>query len=407
MIVRWVAPTVVWLLLLSLPANSAITDTTTSRASNIGTLQGHLKSFSQVQQHSPGDHRSSQWLSLGQLRLEGKSRETNEFSPALTGTIAATYTALYRQHPEALRTTSANQHLDLTSTIGDNRHLLRQLEIDRLNLRWQTKKHEFIVGRQAVGFGRIGIYSPLDIIAPFAPTALITDVRPGIDALRWNYYYSSSSQLQLLAVFDDAAHECSYLASLEALLGDIDLLAIGGTLGQRPMLGLGLAGQLAGIGVTAEVVHYRHQPTTKQSADPHNQFTIAAIEADCRLPIGISLAVEYLFNGSGSDNPESYQHILNSSFHLEQHAYLAARHYLLASLAYELHPLLTTSLFSIYNGNDNSLLIRPEIDLCLTNNLNLQLCYSLYFGDRSKNDITASEFGDQGDSFAVYLNYFF
>ncbi|MEA3465428.1 MAG: hypothetical protein U9R29_05400 [Thermodesulfobacteriota bacterium] len=398
---RWLSPVALWLIVLPLFAHAA---NYASAASPDATLHGHLKSFSQLLQRSPNGQKSSQWLSFGQLRLQS----TNEFNPTLIGTVAATYTALQRQHPDQLHnTTSANQHLDLTSTIGSNNHLLRQLEIDRLNLHWQWAEHEVIIGRQAVGFGRIGLYSPLDIIAPFAPIALITDVRPGIDALRWNYYFSPSSQLQTQVIFNKISHERSFLISLETLLDDVDLLAIGGTLGQRPMLGLAIAGQFAGIGIRAEAVSYRHQPTTRENADPHDKFTIAAIEADCRLPTGIYLAIEYLYNGSGSNKPKSYAQILSSSFYREQRAYLAAKHYLLTSLAYEWHPLVTISLFSIYNGDDHSLLIRPELDLSLTENLNLQLSYSSYYGNHSDKDVEVSEFGNQGDSFALYLSYFF
>ncbi|MCD6526755.1 MAG: hypothetical protein J7K75_07185 [Desulfuromonas sp.] len=371
-----------------------------------GTLQGHLKSFSQIQQHrvnGANGQTASQWLSLAQLRLHA----TTQLSDALIANVATTYTALYRQHPYTITSPSANQHLDLTSTIGCDRHLLRQLEVDRLNLHWQSDSHEFIIGRQAIGFGRIGLYSPLDIIAPFAPAALITDVRPGIDAVRWNYFFSPTGQLQTLAVFGESATNRSFLASLETLLDDVDLLIISGTLGQRPMLGLGIAGQAFGVGLKAEAVCYHHRPATTDNNDPGNRFTIAALEADCRLPSGIYVAIEYLFNGCGEKNPLRYQQTLSSPFYREQRAYLPARNYLLTSLSYEAHPLLTVALFSIYNGDDHSLLFRPELAFSVSDNLNLELSYSHFSGHRSKNSVPASEYGDQGDALSLHASYYF
>lgn len=366
-------------------------------------LQGHLKSFSILQQSGAGDQEPSQWASLNQLRLDSSTT----LSPPVTLQCAAAYSALYRQRPTALNTGNANHYLDLTSTIGSTHHLMRQLEVDRLQLRWSGSSHELVIGRQAIGFGRIGLYSPLDIIAPFAPAALVTDVRPGIDALRWNYFYSATSQLQLIGVMGRAPEQRSVLATLETLQGELDVLILGGSLAQRPLLGVGAAGQLAGIGIKAELVGYRHQPTGSDGYDPHDRFVIAALEIDTRLPNGTYLAVEYLHNGSGTKRTRDYATILGSAFYQEQRAFLPGRDYLLGLASYEPHPLVTAALFTLLNLNDASALVRPELTVSLADNLSGQFTYTFYLGQRSRSQIPTSEYGERGDTAALHLTYYF
>jgi hypothetical protein len=371
-------------------------------ATPLWALQGHLRALGSYQDASPASQQPSQWNSVGQWRL------AESFSPSssLTLELAATATGWYRQHPTPYDEATANQRLDLTHASDDSHHTLYLTNIDRLNLKWSHGDHLITVGRQAIGFGRIVLNSPLDIIAPFAPSALITDVRPGIDALRWNFNPTAASQLQAVQVWGDNRNNNSSVISFEALLDGGDLLFLTGWLGSRPVLGLGLAGQIAGIGIKLEATSYGGK-SEQDAEDVHDEFTIAAIEFDARLVDDVYLTVDYLFNGCGSPDAEDIPDLLSSAFYQEQRAYLTGRHYLLVSVSAQLHPLLTLELFTINNLDDQSLLVRPGLTASLSDNLSLDVHYTFFSGSSPHDASPTSEFGGQGDLATVYISYYF
>ncbi|EAT14674.1 hypothetical protein HTZ97_03900 [Desulfuromonas acetoxidans] len=363
-------------------------------------IQGHTRLISTWQDTTL--FYPSQWSSAAELRVHDKRSLTSSSSFEW----GATATSWYRQHPSAWQTVRPNQRIDLTKVTGENDHSTSRGEIDRLAIHATIDRHQLTVGRQAIGFGRIVLYSPLDIIAPFAPDALITDVRPGIDALRWNINLSAASQLQAIHIWGQDNADNSTLVAFEALLDWGDLLLLGGELAGRPMMGAGIAGQWSGIGLKLEATTYGRKPH-RDGDDPHDEFTIAAVECDARLFDDVYLTVDYLFNGCGSDKPEDATAILASAFYQEQRAYLSGRHYLISALSAELHPLVTAELFGLLNLEDHSVMIRPGLNVSLSDNLSLDMHYAWLAGHRGSVSQPASEFGDQGDQASVFLSYYF
>jgi len=363
-------------------------------------VQGHTRLLATWQDTTA--YSASQWDSAAELRLHDKQPLTS----ALSFEWGATATLWYRQHPTRWQAVRPNQQIDLTKVTGEANHCTTQSEIDRLALHANIGRHQVTVGRQAIGFGRIVLYSPLDIIAPFAPDALITDVRPGIDAVRWNINLTAASQLQAIHIWGPDNRENSSLVALESLFDWGDLLLLGGELAGRPLAGAGIASQWGGIGIKLEATTYGRKPH-RDGDDPHDEFTIAAVECDARLFDDVYLTVDYLFNGCGSDDPEDATAILASAFYQEQRAYLSGRHYLISVLSAEVHPLVTAELFSLLNLGDHSVMIRPGLSVSLSDNLSLDVHYAWLEGHQGSVSQPASEFGNQGDLASVFLSYYF
>ena len=362
-------------------------------------VQGHVRVLTNWQDTTTMS--PSQWNSAAQLRLH----DTYSLSPSFSFEWGGTATSWYRQHPTPWQTSHPNQSVDLSKNDGENDHFTSQLDLDRCAFNTTLGRHQITLGRQAIGFGRITLYSPLDIIAPFAPDALITDIRPGIDALRWNVNFNASSQLQAIQIWGEDTTENSTLVAFETLRNWGDLLLLGGKLAGRPMFGIGVAGQWRGVGIKAEAATYGCKPRN-DGKDPHDEFTIAALELDARLFADSYLTVDYLFNGCGSDHPQNAATLLSSAFYQEQRAYLTGRHYLMASLSAELHPLITVELFTLLNLGDCSALVRPGLKASLSDNLGLDLHYAWTVGKRSASG-PKSEFGDQGNLATLFLSYYF
>ncbi len=372
------------------------------------TLGGYFKSLTTVIEAPPVAGASSGEFSSNRLRVDGRGRLVGRHDLAVSLENQLLYT-----DPTglvALPRASINRRLNLDKTWNRGRRWADRLEIDRLNLRTTAAGIDWTLGRQAVGFGRITLFSPLDIIAPFAPDALDTEVRPGVDALRASRYVGVSGQISLIGVFGDGSQNNSYLATAEENWRGVDLLLIGGMLRERPLAGFGVAGQWAGMGIKGEAVYYRGRDAGDPGGDLHDDFAVAAVEMDYRFENGLILFLQYLYNGAGVGEPEDYLQALASAPLQEGLAFLAARHYLLVSPSYDLHPLVNVNALLIWNLADDSFFLRPLLDVSLSDNLVLQLFWTLNRGRKPEKfplPLPRSEFGSLGDNAGLFLKYFF
>ena len=306
-----------------------------------------------------------------------------------------------------------NRRFDLDHSWQHDAGWASRLQVDRLNLAWSGGQLDATLGRQAIGFGRILISSPLDIIAPFSPEALDTDVRPGVDALRATVYYGQDGQLGAVAVLGDVSQHDSYLVYWSDNRAGIDLLALGGSLRERPMLGLGLAGSLGTLGLKGEASVYEGEQVGTPGGDLHRHMLIAAVEGWYRFANGMTLVAQYLHNGAGAKDPADYPQAALSAPIQEGLTSLLGRHYLLAAPSFELHPLVTLNGLLIWNLADDSWLLRPTLAISLADNLSLELFWTHLAGSSPRQQPfplppePRSEFGSQGDSGGFFLKWFF
>lgn len=306
-----------------------------------------------------------------------------------------------------------NRKLDLDRTWQHDDFWDSRLQVDQLNLRLNSADMNLVIGRQAIGFGRIVIFSPLDIIAPFPPDALDTDIRPGIDAVRATTYYGQNGQIGGVFVWGDQPRHNSWLLTWSDNRAGLDLLAIGGSLRERTMVGMGLAGSLGTLGLKAEIAVYDGQRTNLPFEDLYPSFAIGAMEAWYRFDNGLTLIGQYLYNGPGSTDPGEYPQVAASAPLREGLTSLLGRNYLLAAPSYELHPLATLQGLMIWNLDDGSLLFRPTLVFEAGDNLTLEFFCTFNEGQHPvvKNvllpPVPRSEFGLRGDSGGIFLKYFF
>ncbi len=306
-----------------------------------------------------------------------------------------------------------NRHLDLDKDWQHGDQGLSRLQVDRLNLHWRSTNIDVSVGRQAVGFGRILIFSPLDVIAPFAPDALDTDIRSGVDAFKSAYNYGLDGQIGAIAVWGNDNKDNSFLINWTDNRHGLDLLMIAGSLRDRTMFGVGLAGSLGTLGLKGEFSVYKGIDVNEADGDRYDSYAIAAIETWYRFDTGISLITQYLYNGPGAEDPKDYNQVLLSAPLREGLTYLLGKHYLMVAPVYEIHPLVTAQGLVIYNIVDESALLRPTLEISVSDNISLQLFWTKYVGKEPRTTTSflpaepRSEFGLAGDSGGLFIKYFF
>lgn len=371
---------------------------------------GHLKTLDISYEAAPGSFIEAGFFSANSQRIELTQRSVESYQIE----VAIDNLVLYSDPPDqvGLPGESPNRRLDLEREWSRGHRWSDQLQIDRLAVRGSTASLDWSIGRQALGFGRIVIFSPLDVIAPFAPDALDTDVRPGVDAARAVHYFGLAGQIGATIVFGPESDANSYLLTATGNRAEIDFLGIAGKLRDREMFGLGLAGSLGTLGVKVEFSHFRGIRTGEPAGDLHDQFGIGAIELWQRFDNGIVLLAEYLYNGAGASEPADYPAAATSASFAEGLSFLLARNYLLLGPSWEFHPLATLSGLVIRNLDDDSTLLRPQLQLSLADNLSLDLFYSANLGDKPRFiapglALPQSEFGSSGDSGGLLLRWYF
>ncbi|OHB26035.1 MAG: hypothetical protein A2X84_09640 [Desulfuromonadaceae bacterium GWC2_58_13] len=398
-----------WLLLCFLVFNACAGRCEPSNGTRLG---GHLKSLNLYLDNPPAGKGKAGEISSDSLRLDLSTPATE----SVTFEFSIESKMLYADPASglALPGDSPNRRLDLEHNWNEGSWLSQQLAVDRLNLHGSHLGVDWSLGRQAIGFGRISLFSPLDIIAPFPPDALDTEVRPGVDALRASHYFGLAGQASAALIVGQRRELNSYLVFGGGNIAGIDLLTIAGQLRERPMAGGGFATQLGGMGIKGEVACYQGQRVDRSGGDLRKQFAIAGTEIDYRFDNGLILFAQYLYNGAGVDDPEEYPRAATSAPIREGLSYLLGRHYLMIAPAYELHPLVTLNGLVIRNLRDGSFLLRPLLHISLSDNLALDLFWSFAQGTKPRRAafwpgiaVPRSEFGTAADSGGLFLKYFF
>lgn len=390
------------LLIFSPPVSAALVSETA--------LGGQLKTLNLYLDRLPG-RTDEGLLSSSSLRFD------------LTGLVAGDFAfefsveqqLLWSDPPDmaGLPGDSLNQFLAAEHSWNRNGRFESQLRFDRLNLRGKRYGIDWSIGRQAIGFGRISLFSPLDVIAPFPPDALDVDVRPGVDAIKVTRFFGLGGQLGGVLVFGEDSGANSALLTFTENLGNLDLLLLAGRLRERPVFGAGLAGEVGPVGLKGEISYYRGAEVGEAGGDRSEYFVIAALEGWYRFDNGLVLLGEYLYNGVGSDDPAQYPLVAASSPLSEGLSFLLGRHYLLLGPGYELHPLVTASGLLIHNLQDRSSLLRPQLAMSLADNLELDLFWAFALGAKPRVEpVTGlarmrSEFGSVADSWGLLLRWYF
>lgn len=372
---------------------------------------GSLRSLNLTGAKAPADLFPAYRLSSTRLRLETAWRDQSGWRLE----AAADYQLLGADPAGSFPLTEdgVNRHVDLDHRWRHDDGWASRLQVDRFTLAWANNRLDIAIGRQAVGFGRIVIFSPLDIIAPFPPDALDTDVRPGVDAVRGTVHYGLDGQFGAIAVFGDVSRHDSTLVTWSDNRGGIDLLAIGGELRRRPMAGAGLAGSFGTLGLKGEVAIYEGDRVDRPGGDLHRHMLMAAVEGWYRFDNGLTLITQYLHNGAGVADPADYPLAAGSAPIREGLTTLLGRNYLMAAPSYELHPLVTLNGLLIWNIGDDSWLARPTLVVNLADNATLELFWTRPSGEKPRtlgNLVPAmfrSEFGSQRESVGFFMKLFF
>ncbi len=284
------------------------------------------------------------------------------------------------------------------------------LILDRLNLQFSTDRMDIKVGRQPVNLAVTGYFTPNDFFAPFAAQTFFRSYKPGVDAIRTDIQLAELSQLTLIAVMGYRSSLLSdsgwsnrpdhtrnaYLARSSTVMADFELALLAGSVKKDMVLGGDFQGELFDwLGVRGEG-HIRW-PNARLLA----RTTEFAVALEHRWENSLTMRLEQFYHGSGATSETAYT--LTAS----NRGFYMARHYSAAGASYEVTPLLTADVTTIYNWVDQSALVALYASYSLSNESELAISGTLSTGKKPQAAVIQSEFGLYADSIsAEYRAYF-
>lgn len=346
-------------------------------------LKGHyINLFSASETTTDKDYTSL--LQRLRLQLEAGYTEALKVFLAYDNTLLVSNllkTSDFRQSQNRKR----KQYLDLDQEILLEKNLRWEHLLYRAYVDYHQDNLEVLLGRQQIPWGVGKFWTPVDVFNPYDPFSLEKEERLGTDAV--NVHYAPADDLQTELVYAPQSKERQSRGGLRLRFhSDTQELGIIAARKQED--------EVLGLDYMRNVYKaaLRSEATITLAHDEPDYFSFV-INLDYTFANSLYLLGEYYYNGQGKRDKNTYQRVRRT---LGEINFLGEDLFGLV-IGYDLTPLIRTDNYLIFNLNDQSLFINPEISWSLLKNSELLLGGQFFSGD------TLSEFGGYND--LVYLRW--
>ena len=287
-------------------------------------------------------------------------------------------------------------------------------EIDRAFYKQRYKKITFTVGRQPIDFGNGRFWQPLNVFGAFAPTDLDTDFKPGIDALRFDWFPSDLSSLTAVYAFspnDNIAIEKNTNSALHyrSQVGEQSEYALlAASIIDYQIFGASYESAWGGMGWHLEGAHYNDNKTNKDSV-----FWIAGV--NYQFNNGTLITAEWYENSRGANSVASLTNLPMDNLiiyglqqHLSQQVFGISVNKEITPLLNAGYTLLASPLKDFDGKRTTSLLHQLNFTYSVSNESDL--LFSFQFANGRGLNLLAkpqSEFGHVPASIAIRLRFYF
>ena len=392
-------------------------------------LAGHLK----FQQHSIYTDDDSIYSRLNEQNINEQNIDFRLVADKQIGNwnFVAHYQVLFTQGnavslqnnlqtllPQFASNTEDSQWFQLSNNFTTSTNTIGQHKLDRAYIAYNRQQLSIKFGRQVLSWGNGLVFKPMDLFNPFAPNAIDTSYKPGIDMLYGQWLFNSGSDLsalivprrnttsqQLDASESSSAIKWHYFG--ENIQADIMLAKDY----QDTVLGLGLYGSIYDAIWRLDLV-----PTFTDDDHRHTSFILNVDTAWQWQQKNINGFIEYYRNGFGI-NPSPYT-LVSLSEDLTQRLsrgqlFNTGRDYFAFGLRSEWTPLLQISPLLILNLNDHSRLFFLQANYSLSQNMNLDIGATLSTGKKGsefsgiETRLNSNIYFQTGQQLFARLNYYF
>ena len=286
--------------------------------------------------------------------------------------------------------------MNLSDAIGDDDKFSAVHRLDRLSLTYATDNLVVRAGRQAITWGNGLIFSPMDIVNPFDPTAVDTEYKSGDDMIYAQYLLANGNDAEFAQVFrrdpvtgDPDSSVNTTAIKYHGLLGDAEYdLLIADHYGDTT---IAIGGNLS---VGGAVVH--GDIVWTDSVDGRRLQLVANVSYSWVWGgKNVSGLLEYYFNEFGQSSGQyDISRLTQNPALLDRlqrgEVFTIGRHYLAGGLVVEMTPLWTLSPNVFANVDDASALLQIVSRNSLSDNAEILAAINLPIGPGG------SEFGGIG-----------
>lgn len=290
--------------------------------------------------------------------------------------------------------------------------------LDRAFLKARFNFADFYLGRQAIAWGSARVVNPTDIIAPYTFEELDTEDRIGVDAVRmripigfmgeidFGYVGGKDFEFENSAMFVRGKY---YLAKT-----DVSLLLV--EFRENVLAGLDISRAIGGAGFWLESAVVFDNAWNDFDIQKESNYLRATIGMDYSFSGKTYGFLEYHFSSAGSGQPQNYLGIFEESSVSHGAVYLMGEHYLIPGLTYQITPLITLTGQSLFNVNDQSIFITPQVEYNIAENIYISGGAFISIGQRPEVRILGgsiptlsfhSEFGGYPDMYFTSFRIYF
>ena len=171
-------------------------------------------------------------------------------------------------------------------------------ELDRAVYKQRFSNTTLAIGRQSIDWGSGRFWQPLNVFGSFAPTDLDTDYKPGIDALRLDWFPSDLSSFSAVYAFsptDNTSIDDSAAIHYRRQLGEQGELAlVAGDIIGNTVVAASYANAWGGMGWSIEAAHYQEKN--------NDDFIFWIAGLNYQFSNGTLLNAEWYHNSRGANN---------------------------------------------------------------------------------------------------------
>ncbi len=287
--------------------------------------------------------------------------------------------------------------------------------LDRAFLRLNLDFADIYIGRQAISFGSGKIINPTDIFSPFSFNELDKEERRGVDAIRVRIPTGELSEIDTGYVLGDKLgfSKSGFFLRTKFYIFETDLSLILIGFQNNLLIGADLSRAIGGAGVWFEGAFVKTNFYNKEKENnPSDEYTRISIGADYNFK-GVYIFAEYHYNGAGSNTPSDYLSLFTKKAYTVGTVYLMGKHYINIGTNYQITGLITNTNMILYNLSDSSIILSPQIEYNISENIYLSFGAFISIGKSPSYNpyirapFLKSEFGTYPDMFFTSFRIYF
>lgn len=299
--------------------------------------------------------------------------------------------------------TDLNGPVDLSHVVYSSGNVLLHTITDRAFVNYSKGKWQVRAGRQRINWGINTVSNPNDLFNNYSFFDFDYEERPGVDALRVNWYKSALSRLELaVAPGRDPSlpgSKVSLQHSVAALLyafnrRGYDFQVVSGYFHNRLALGGGWAGSVKGLGLKGELSWF-YDLDAVPGLERAN--VVVAVSADYRFAGGLFWINELVYNqqrGAGQAPLLLIQPLRADNLSFSDWS-------VLSTLSYPIGMRHQLSFAGFYYPSESAVFFSPNYSYSVAQNLDLTLLSQVFIASKG------SLFANAGTTFAALVKWSF